>query len=129
METAGLLLTVLLALGAGVPATSVSSDGLERHSGTIVTIDRVRDVIVLEEIRAWDAPLERPQLTRYRVYVTGVTEFKLFTRRTVPGGYRGDFAEMPLEVTALSRGDTVTAECVRAGDMLAAMSVVVTNTP
>jgi hypothetical protein len=133
MKTIGLLALVLIAAvgRAGVlpSASPAAADGLERHSGTLVTIDRLRDVVTIDEIGAWDPATERMRTTRHRIYVTGLTEFKVFVRSNAAGAYAGDFAAVPLFVSQLIPGDTVTAECVRAGSALVAMSIAVADAP
>jgi hypothetical protein len=129
VKTVGVLALSLLALCAGATATPAASDGFERHSGTIVTIDRLRDVIIVEETGSWDPSREQARVTRNRIHVTGLTEFKVFVRSNIPGGYPGDFAEIQLDVIELSSGDTVTAECVRVGPALVALSIVVADVP
>jgi len=129
MKAVGILALALLTLCAGVTVTPAAPDGLERHSGTVVTIDRLRDVIVVDEIGSWDPATERARVTRHRIHVTGLTDFTVFTRSTIAGGYRGDFVEIQLDVVELSRGDIVTAECVRADGALVALGVIVADAP
>ena len=129
MKTAGVVVLALLTLCAAATTTPAASDGVERHSGTVVTIDDLRDVITIDEIGAWDAATEQARVTRRHIHVTGLTEYKVFVRSTVRGGFRDDFVEFPLDIVALSKGDTVTAECVRAGRVLVALTIVVADVP
>lgn len=98
MKTVGILALALLALCAGVAVTRAAPDGIERHSGTVVTIDQLRDLIIVAEIESWDPATERARVTRHHIYVTGLTDFKVFTRTTRLGGYRGDGALVALSV-------------------------------
>lgn len=129
MKTAGIVALALLTLCAAATTTPAASNGVERYSGTVVNTDNLRDVIIIDEIGAWDAATEQARITRRHIYVTGVTEYKVFVRSTVRGGFRGDFVEFPLDIVALSKGDTVTAECVRAGRALVALTVVIADAP
>jgi hypothetical protein len=129
MKTAGVVAAALLALCAGATASPAGSDDLERYSGTVVTVDRMRDVLIVDEMGRWDPATERARVTRRWIHVTGLTDYKAFVRGNPPGGYRGEFAEVPLGVAQLAPGDIVTAECVRAGRALVAMRVTVAEAP
>ena len=124
-----LIALALVAALAGSTAAPAASDPFDRHSGTVVTIDRIRDVLVVEETGRWDPATERALVTRRAIYFTALTEFKVFVRTTIPGGYAGDFAEFRVNVEALSPGDTVTAECVRVGNVLVALNLIVADAP
>jgi hypothetical protein len=122
MKTGVLALALLATWTTAAAATD--SDRVERHSGRVVIVDRLRDMVVVEEIGSWDAATERAAITRNRIHFTGLTEFKIFVRTRGAGKYRGEFGEIPLRVTNVFPGDTVTAECVRAGNRLVALSIV-----
>lgn len=115
---------VLGLLAAWSTTASAGSDPIERHSGRVISVDRLRDKIVLEEMGAWDAATERAATTRNGIHFTGLTDFKIFVRARVAGKYRGTFGEIPLRVTNVFPGDTVTAECVRDGNRLVALSII-----
>jgi hypothetical protein len=100
------------------------SDPVERHSGRVISVDRLRDTVVIEEMGAWSAATERAAMTRNRIHFTGLTEFKIFVRTRGAGKFRGEFGEIPLRVTNVFAGDTVTAECVRDGNRLVALSII-----
>ncbi len=119
----GILAFALLATWT-TPATPATSDRVERHSGRVVTVDRLRDMVVVDEVGSWDPATERASVTRNRIHITVLTEFKIFLRTPVAGRNRGDFAEIPLRVANVFPGDTVTAECVRAGNRLVALSII-----
>jgi hypothetical protein len=122
MMKAGVLVSVLLT--AWSATASAGSDPIERHSGRVISVDRLRDKIVLEEMGAWDLATERAAITRNGIHFTGLTDFKIFVRARVAGKYRGTFGEIPLRVTNVFPGDTVTAECVRDGNRLVALSII-----
>ena len=122
MMKAGVLASVLLT--AWSATASAGSDPIERHSGRVMSVDRLRDKIVLEEMGAWDPATERAAITRNGIHFTGLTDFKIFVRARVAGKYRGTFGEIPLRVTNVFPGDTVTAECVRDGNRLVALSII-----
>jgi hypothetical protein len=117
----------VLALGllaAWSTAASAGKDPIERHSGRVISVDRLRDMVVLEEMGAWDPATERAAITRNGIHFTGLTDFKIFVRARVAGKYRGTFGEIPLRITNVFPGDTVTAECVRDGSRLVALSII-----
>jgi len=114
----------LLQLAAAATAAFAGSDPVERHSGRVISVDRLRDTVVIEEMGAWSAATERAAVTRNRIHFTGLTEFKIFVRTRGAGKFRGEFGEIPLRVTNVFAGDTVTAECVRDGNRLVALSII-----
>ena len=114
----------LLQLAAAATAAFAGSDPVERHSGRVLSVDRLRDTVVIEEMGAWSAATERAAMTRNRIHFTGLTEFKIFVRTRGAGKFRGEFGEIPLRVTNVFAGDTVTAECVRDGNRLVALSII-----
>jgi len=114
----------LLQLAAAATAAFAGSDPVERHSGRVLSVDRLRDTVVIEEMGAWSAATERAAMTRSRIHFTGLTEFKIFVRTRGAGKFRGEFGEIPLRVTNVFAGDTVTAECVRDGNRLVALSII-----
>jgi hypothetical protein len=114
----------LLLSAASSTAVFAGSDPVERHSGRVISVDQLRDTVVVEEMGAWSAATERAVMTRNRIHFTGLTEFKIFVRTRGTGKFRGDFGEIPLRVTNVVAGDTVTAECVRDGNRLVALSII-----
>jgi|RhiMetdeSRZDD1v2_1073273.scaffolds.fasta_scaffold01948_8 hypothetical protein len=114
----------LLQLAAASTVAFAGSDPVERHSGRVISVDRLRDTVVIEEMGAWSAATERAAMTRNRIHFTGLTEFKIFVRTRGAGKFRGEFGEIPLRVTNVFAGDTVTAECVRDGNRLVALSII-----
>ena len=124
MKAAGVLVPAVLATWTAAAASPTGPDRLERHSGTVVIVDRLRDVVVVKEMGSWDPATERASIIQNRIQFTALTEFKIFVRSRVAGRYRGAFAEIPLRVTNVFPGDTVTAECVRSGNALVALSII-----
>jgi hypothetical protein len=114
----------LVLLAAWSTAASAGSDPIERHSGRVIRVDRLRDMVVVEEMGAWSPATERAAITRNRIHFTGLTDFKIFVRTRGAGKFRGEFGEIPLRVTNVFPGDTVTAECVRDGNRLVALSII-----
>jgi len=114
----------LALLAAWSTAVSAGSAPIERHSGRVIRVDRLRDMVVLEEMGAWDPATERAVITRNGIHFTGLTDFTIFVRARVAGKYRGTFGEIRLRVTNVFPGDTVTAECVRDGNRLVALSII-----
>jgi hypothetical protein len=114
----------LLQLAAAWTVAFAGSDPVERHSGRVISVDRLRDTVVIEEMGAWSAATERAAMTRNQIHFTGLTEFKIFVRTRGAGKFRGEFGEIPLRVTNVFAGDTVTAECVRDGNRLVALSII-----
>src|SRR5262249_49227814 len=116
------LAVVLLAASSTV--AFAGSAPIERHSGRVISVDRLRDTIVVEEMGAWSPATEQATITRNRVHFTGLTEFKIFVRTRGTAKSRGGFGEIPLRITNVFAGDTVTAECVRDGNRLVALSII-----
>jgi hypothetical protein len=114
----------LVLLAAWSTAASAGSDPIERHSGRVIRVDRLRDMVVVEEMGAWSPATERTAITRNRIHFTGLTDFKIFVRTRGAGKFRGEFGEISLRVTNVFPGDTVTAECVRDGNRLVALSII-----
>lgn len=117
------VLTLVL-LAASSTVAFADSAPIERHSGRVISVDRLRDVVVVEEMGAWSPATEQAAFTRHRVHFTGLTEFKIFVRTRGTGKSRGGFGEIPLRITNVFAGDTVTAECVRDGNRLVALSII-----
>jgi hypothetical protein len=128
MKTMGIVGLALATLCAGATATPAASDMAGHYSGTVVTIDRLRDVIVVAEMRRWDPATEEASVTRRHIYFTALTDFTVYVRSNVGGKYAGDFGELQVDVVDLAPGDTVTAECVRAGEALVALRIAVADT-
>jgi hypothetical protein len=129
-----LLVAIALLAAATSPVVDpmASPGGLEpldHYSGTLVSIDRGRDVMLVDEVGRWDPVTERASVTRRTIHFTALTNFKVFVRTTVPGAYTGDFVEFTVGVDALMPGDVVTAECVRNGSALVALELIVADVP
>ena len=115
---------ILVLLAASSTVSFAGSPPIERHSGRVISVDRLRDMVVVEEMGAWSPATEQAAITRNRIHFTGLTEFKIFVRARVAHKYQGTFGEIPLRVTNVFPGDTVTAECVRDGNRLVALSII-----
>jgi hypothetical protein len=116
------LLLPLLTLTAPV-VSSAADPGRTTHSGTIAAIDPQEGVLLLDEVGPWRVEQGRTVLTRRTVVLTPDTKFNIFIRANVPGGFPGDFLEVPLDADSVTPGDFATVECVRARDRLVAVRV------
>jgi hypothetical protein len=120
-----------LAMLAGVlvvvATTAVAGAGEDtmRHSGTIVEIDPAAGVLVLEEVGPWRVVNGETVVTRVTIGLTDSTRFASFIRVDAPGGYRGDFLEVPLDAYDVAPGDYVTIDCLHTGTRMTALSVAV----
>jgi hypothetical protein len=94
-----------------------------RHSGTVVWIDPLEGVLVIEEVGPWRVTRGETVVTRRTIVLTPATSFNVFIRINVADRYAGDFLEVELEATDIAAGDFVTAECVRERGRLVALTV------
>ncbi len=94
-----------------------------RHSGTVVWIDPLDGVLVLDEVGPWRVAREETVVTRRTIALTPATHFNVFIRISVADRYAGDFLEVELEATDIAPGDFVTAECVRERGRLVARTI------
>jgi hypothetical protein len=97
----------------------------ERYSGTVVTIDPERGLLVLEEIGPWLAEQGRHLVLRRAIVLTPDTTFASFIRVNVPGAFAGDFLEVELDAENVTPGDFVTVQCVSERGRLIALRVAV----
>jgi len=120
---AALVMSVLVIAGA----TAVAADAVRtvRYSGTVTTIDPERGLMILEEVGPWRVERGATVVTRRTISLNASTTYNLFMRVDAPGAFAGDFIEVVLDVDHLAPGDFVTAECVRQGDRLVALTVTV----
>jgi hypothetical protein len=114
-----LILAGLVLLVGGEPSAAVPV----RHSGTVVLLDPLDGVLVIDEIGPWRVARGKTIVTRRTIGLTPTTRFRVFIRIDVPDRYAGDFLEVALEATDIAPGDFVTAECVQARGRLVAVTV------
>lgn len=115
-------LLALLLLAAPVVSGAAEARSTT-YSGTIATIDPEGGVLVLDEVGPWLVKQGRTVLTRRTVVLTADTTFNTFIRASVPGGFPGDFLEVPLDADSVTPGDFATVECVRTRGRLVAVRV------
>jgi hypothetical protein len=96
-----------------------------RYSGTVTAIDPQGSVMMIDEVGPWQVERGTTVVTPRTITLTDSTKYNLFMRANIPGEYAGDFIEVLLDATDISAGDVVTAECVRQGDKLVALTVTV----
>ena len=124
MTRGGTLIALTLAVALAA-STAAGAAGTTRHSGTVLSIDPQRGVLVLGEIGPWRVKHGETVVTRRRISLTPETKFDVFVRVNVPGRFAGDYIEVALDPTDVAPGDFVTAECVREGGRLVARTVTV----
>jgi len=114
------------ALGAGLMLVCPAWAG-EKHSGTIVSIDKRASALVVGEVGPWRVSQGQTEITNLTFRVTGETKFVRAERRAEAGsaGWPGGFVEAPLGAWDVKEGDFVTMEAERAGKGLVALKVTV----
>lgn len=116
---------VLLVLFIAIAMPAADAAPTVRYSGTVAAIDPEGSVMILEEVGPWRVERGATVVTRRTIGLTPSTKYNLFMRVNVPGAFAGDFIEVALDVNDVARGDFVTAECVRQGNRLVALTVTV----
>ena len=100
---------------------------MEKHTGTIASIDKSANVIVVEEVGPWRVERGQTEVTKRAIHVSGETKFVRVERRLEagPGGWPGGFVEASLGAREVREGDYVTVEAERAGERLVALKITV----
>lgn len=124
MSARRLLTWMVLALTVAAAAPALATE-TTRHSGTVVMIDPARGSLVIEEVGPWVVKDGVTVVTRRSIVLTSATKFNMFMRVDVPGRFAHDFIEVALDPGDVSPGDFVTAECIRRGGRLVALTVTV----
>jgi len=125
MSTAAILLVLVTALAP----SAIGAPRPARYSGTVTAIDPEGGVMILEEVGPWRVERGATVTTRRTIQLTASTKYNLFMRVNLPGAFAGDFIEVALDAGDISLGDLVTAECVREGGKLVALTVTVAEVP
>jgi hypothetical protein len=81
--------------------------------------------MILDEVGPWRVEREATVVTRWTIGLTPSTTYNLFMRVNAPRAFAGDFIEAVLDANDVARGDFVTAECVRRGNRLVAVTITV----
>jgi hypothetical protein len=115
------LLVLVLALVA--PATAPAQ--VVKHFGVLLDVDADAWTIVLAEMGPWRLDTETAVITVHTVAVTGDTEFLLVRRGAAPSGVVGDLITEEIEPWAIYPGDFLTVDCVRRGEWMVALRIVV----
>lgn len=99
----------------------------ERHSGTIVAIDKTAGTIVVGEVGPWRVKGGEIEITNRTLTVTGGTKVVRVERRTDagPAGWPGGFVEVSLGAWDVKEADFVTVEAERLGKRLVALKITV----
>lgn len=116
-----LVVGALLALALPSPAPAQRP---QRYSGRVVTVDPVRDVVVVEELA------ERGRRVRHEFHVSDATPVVSVGRRRL-GDMRGRsaYGEAPASAADLVVGDFVTVEASDAGGVSVALRITIVETP
>lgn len=115
----------LLALLVAMATPAADAARVFRYSGTVAALDPQGGVMILEEIGPWRVERGATVVTPRTIRLTESTKYNLFMRVNAPDGYAGDFIEVLFDVGDVGLGDFVTAECVRQGGRLVALTVTV----
>lgn len=116
---------VLLVAFVGIAAPAADAARTVRFSGTVAAIDPEGSVMIVEEVGPWRVERGATVVTRRTVGLTPSTKYNLFMRVNAPGAFAGDFIEVVLDAEHVAAGDFVTAECVRRGNRLTALTITV----
>lgn len=122
MKTTG---SIILVLGLLLASVAAAAPPPVRHSGTVVSIDPARGVLVLAEVGPWRLDRGATVVTRRTIVLTPATKVDTFIRVNAPGAFAGDFIEVALDAADVSPGDVVTVECRHEAGRLVALRVTV----
>ncbi len=129
MRRAAMSMSVLLVVLVLLSTAAADAARTIRHSGTVLSIDSQSRVMVVEEVGPWRLEHGKTVVARRTISLTPQTRFNLFMRADVPGDYPGNFIEVALDRSDVSRGDFVTVDCVHKGRRLVALTVTVADVP
>ena len=117
-------LAITAALGLG--ALAAGQAGAEsRHSGTVLAVSAARGVITVGEVGPWTVRDGETVTIRRTFSLTAETRIVRVERRAevAPGGWPGDFVEVPISLADLAPGVFVTVETDAAGTRPAARKI------
>ncbi|HET7344027.1 MAG TPA: hypothetical protein VFL90_21365 [Methylomirabilota bacterium] len=114
---------ILSASLLGVAPAPAADTPHVKHSGTVVAVDAQRGVLVLAEVGPWRLDHGETVVTRRTIVLTPATKVDALIRVSVPGGFVGDFLEVPLDAADLTPGDFVTVDCLHERGRLVALRV------
>lgn len=99
----------------------------EKHSGTIVSMDKTASALVIEEVGPWPGGPGQTAIANLRIRVTGETRFVRAERRARAGsaGWPGGLVEVSLAAWGVREGDYITVAAERVGDGLVALEITV----
>ena len=112
-------------LGLLLASAAAAAPPLVRHSGTVVSVDPARGMLVLAEVRPWRVDRDGIAVTPRTIVLTPATKVDTFIRVNAPGAYAGDFIEVALDAADVSPGDVVTVEYRHEVGRLVALRVTV----
>lgn len=97
------------------------------HSGTVMSVDRERGILVVGEIGPWHVKDGKTEITRQTIVVEPSTQFVMVKRTREPGpaGWPGEFVEVPLGASEVKPGDFVTAHVEQKGKRRTATKITV----
>jgi len=121
-----LALITLLGVSAGIPSGSAAHE-MKTHSGTVVAIDIVRGVLVIDEVGPWRARSGVSRIRRTVLLMPG-TDFLIAVRVNPHEGFPGSFVEGQMDPEAIEPGAMVTIECLHDGPRLIARTVTLVST-
>jgi hypothetical protein len=111
-------------------SASAGAAGIERHSGTIVSIAEDARTFVLAEVGPWQVRNGATVLTYRNIALVPETQFAIVARvEAAPSGFRGDFVEFKIGPERVYLNDRVTVECRHEGKRLVALKISVIEIP
>ena len=120
---AGILVALSLLAASPTSPSSAANTARMKHSGTVISIDAERGVMVLAEVGPWRVRNGEMVVTRRTIRLTPATKVDTFIRVNVPGQFAGDFLEVPLDAADVTPGDFVTVDCLHERGRLIALRV------
>lgn len=120
-------------IGRGIVVAALALSGLgaapagaqSRHSGTVTALDADRGTLTVGEVGPWVRRDGETVTIRRTFSLTAETRIVRVERRAevAPGGWPGDFVEVPISLADLAPGVFVTVETDAAGTRPAARKI------
>jgi hypothetical protein len=122
-------LTVLAALVAvlGLAGTSEAQERM-KHSGSVVSIDEAKGMLVLAEIGPWMVREGKTVITYRTITLTPDTAFAIASRDYATlEAWPGQFVENALPAGSIYANDYVTIDCLHKGTQQIALKITVSE--
>src|SRR5262249_11339179 len=120
-RTRGAAAVLAIALGMACSLPAASWAAAERHSGTVVDVNRDTGMLVLGEVGPWKGTEGPTEVKSVTIALPPSTPMTVVSRAngTGPGGYIGEYVVRP-STASLRQGEFVTIAVTRSGSALTA---------